>query len=206
MPEKRSRDENDAAEGAASRPESKRRKKGFSVGPANLPDGTYRRKAQKIKKDLIHKAKVKKSYAKLKEREVQVGEDAVPTAPAPASLELHPDRQAMLDTPSSPPPPSSGGTDAATHRTIRKKRPKSQPFSREERVAEKRKAEADSHRQARELAEAQRQQKIEERERWRRAMTKAKTPGRDGKRKLGRESKLLLEKVKKLTGHGEGPA
>ncbi|KAI5284581.1 hypothetical protein KEM52_002846, partial [Ascosphaera acerosa] len=42
--------------GQASR-EGKRKGKGFSVGPANLPDGTYRRKVTKIKEDLIHKAK-----------------------------------------------------------------------------------------------------------------------------------------------------
>lgn len=31
--------------GAATGPE-KKKKKGFSVGPANLPDGTYRRKSE----------------------------------------------------------------------------------------------------------------------------------------------------------------
>lgn len=41
-----------------------RKSKGFSVGPANLPDGTYKRKVDKIKRTLIHKAKVKKSYSK----------------------------------------------------------------------------------------------------------------------------------------------
>lgn len=49
----------------------KRPKKGFSVGPANLPDGTYRRKVQKIKADLIHKAKIKKEYAKVRARELE---------------------------------------------------------------------------------------------------------------------------------------
>lgn len=39
-------------------------KKGFSVGPANLPDGTYKRKVDKIKETLIHNAKVKKKYSK----------------------------------------------------------------------------------------------------------------------------------------------
>lgn len=43
MAEKRRRD--DAA--AASQPAKK--KKGFSVGPANLPDGTYRRKGMQQK-------------------------------------------------------------------------------------------------------------------------------------------------------------
>merc|ERR1712230_280016 len=35
----------------------KKKRKGFSVGPANLPDGTYRRKTQKIKSDLMQKAR-----------------------------------------------------------------------------------------------------------------------------------------------------
>ena len=57
-------------------PQTKRQKEWFSVGPANLPDGAHRRKGnvfaqkqrlrlinqstvQKIKQDLIRKAKVK---------------------------------------------------------------------------------------------------------------------------------------------------
>ena len=40
--------------------------------------------------------------------------------------------------------------------------------------------------------------KVEERERFRRAMAKARTGGPNGQRKLGRESKVLLEKVKKM--------
>ncbi|KAI9671694.1 MAG: hypothetical protein M1831_003222 [Alyxoria varia] len=49
-------------------PQKKKARKGFSVGPDNLPDGTYKRKVQKIKQDLIHKAKVKKQYAKVKKQ------------------------------------------------------------------------------------------------------------------------------------------
>jgi hypothetical protein len=44
--------------------------------------------------------------------------------------------------------------------------------------------------------QAERERKIAERERYKKAM--AKTRDRDGKKKLGRESGLLLEKVKKL--------
>jgi hypothetical protein len=44
--------------------------------------------------------------------------------------------------------------------------------------------------------QAEREMKIAERERYKKAM--AKTRDRDGKKKLGRESGLLLEKVKKL--------
>ena len=45
-------------------------RKGFTVGPANLPDGTWKRKADKIKRNLIHKAKVRKQYDKVRKEEL----------------------------------------------------------------------------------------------------------------------------------------
>lgn len=105
----------------------KKQRKGFSVGPANLPDGTYRRKTQKIKNDLIQKAKVKKAYAKLKAQgpaegdqrptydpyaeaedptrpavRVEASEDGDANVAEDAQMgpnEIHPERQAMLDRP-----------------------------------------------------------------------------------------------------------
>ncbi|KAL1895978.1 hypothetical protein Cpir12675_003018 [Ceratocystis pirilliformis] len=50
----------------------KKAKHGFRVGPQNLPDGPWKRKLEKAKKNLIHKAKVKKQYAKIK---AQVAKD-----------------------------------------------------------------------------------------------------------------------------------
>ncbi len=53
MAPKRPHDEHDTDGGVEGR--EKRQKKGFSVGPANLPDGTYRRKGKllfvQIKRD-----------------------------------------------------------------------------------------------------------------------------------------------------------
>ncbi len=47
MGKKRARDEDQHENQTAARDhDAKRRKKGFAVGPANLPDGTYRRKGQ----------------------------------------------------------------------------------------------------------------------------------------------------------------
>ena len=46
----------------------------------------------------------------------------------------------------------------------------------------------------------ERERKIAERERYKKAM--GKTIGRDGKKKLGRESTLLLDKVKKMVSQG----
>ncbi|KAF3908280.1 hypothetical protein AA313_de0205785 [Arthrobotrys entomopaga] len=45
------------------------KRKGFTVGPSNLPDGTYRRKTQKIKASLIHRAKLRKGLDKIKREE-----------------------------------------------------------------------------------------------------------------------------------------
>lgn len=158
---------------------------------------------QKIKKDLIHKAKVKKSYAKLKEREplkpqtVYPTDDPVPEGNPEPSLALHPERQDMLDKPVSDTeevrPPISNHS-----RTPRQHRPKPVPFEKEARLAEKRKADAEARREEIEEANKQRQQKIEERERFRKAMAKARTGGKNGQRKLGRESKVLLERVRRV--------
>ncbi|MCJ1410607.1 hypothetical protein MMC19_004693 [Ptychographa xylographoides] len=209
---------------------AKKAHKGFAVGPANLPDGTYRRKVQKIKKDLIHKAKLKRDYAKLREREPipsrptiytndknEDGSEGQTKEPetAPASLELHPARQAMLDQPAEPsqqPPRStiprkSGSEDGnVTHSTSQAKyqrpprKPKAVPFTREALAAQQRKEEAQARHEAFEKGQQERMQKIEERERFRRAMAKARTGGRNGQRKLGRESQVLLERVRGLVG------
>ncbi|KAI0537119.1 hypothetical protein GGR58DRAFT_473094 [Xylaria digitata] len=60
----------------ASGPAAKKHRKGFRVGPENLPDGPWRRKVDKIKKDLIHKAKVKKAYKKIKSTELAASSSA----------------------------------------------------------------------------------------------------------------------------------
>ncbi|EJT77860.1 hypothetical protein GGTG_02963 [Gaeumannomyces tritici R3-111a-1] len=46
----------------------------------------------------------------------------------------------------------------------------------------------------------ERARKTADRDRLRRAVAKAKRPGRNGKAKLGRESNVLLEKVKRMMG------
>lgn len=157
------------------------------------------RPVDKIKKDLIHKAKVKKQYAKIRERELQnepARDDQQEPSPAPEpNLELHPDRQTMLDEPS--PEPEAERKDARRERRPNK-RQKPATFSKEAALGQKRKEEAEARRLAREENERQRQDKIAERERFRRQMAKAH--GRDGKRKLGREAPVLLERVKKIVG------
>jgi hypothetical protein len=191
---------------------SKRQRKGFQVGPANLPDGLHKRKVQKIKQDLIHKAKIKKEYAKIKAQEQpattqrsvydrendEEEADGAPVEPVPVpTLEPHPDRLKLLERTSPDPEAASDQTKAFRER----KRPRPQPFKHETEIARKRREETEARQKAREEAERERQRKIAERENFRKAMNKARRVGPDGKRKLGRESTVLLEKVKKMVGH-----
>ncbi|KAF3480061.1 uncharacterized protein GIQ15_05408 [Arthroderma uncinatum] len=176
---------------------------------------------QKIKADLIHKAKLKKSYEKIKARELAStpvksiyetqndddggNEDSRPAeepAEEPASLELHPDRQAMVashndeQSEERPKRPSrrrdrtqdEHDGDSRPHGR-RPRRAKPYPFTREEEAAQKR------------IEEANAREKLRlQREKERADMTRAKRPDQFGKRRLGRESKVLLDKVKRLVG------
>jgi hypothetical protein len=158
----------------------------------------------KIKKDLIQKAKIKKSYAKLKARE-PIESAPIPFEPVePTSQDLHPDRQAMLDAPEPPPfdsnpnpypePPSR----PRSAQPRRNKRPAY--FEKEVHFAEKKKAEVEAKRIERERREKEKSEKVEEREKFRKAMAKARSGGKNGQRKLGRESTVLLERVRRIVG------
>ncbi|KAF3052400.1 hypothetical protein E8E11_011595 [Didymella keratinophila] len=204
MAEKRAHD------GESAKP-AKKQKKGFQIGPANLPDGTHKRKVQKIKENVIYKAKLKKQYAKLKareeatedaprksvyEREAQNNDDdnefAELAEPAPEpTLEPHPDRVKMLEEPEKEVPVSSFDR--------RQRRQRADPFQKEAEIARKKKEHAEARQKAREEADKERTKKIAERERFRKAMAKARG-GPNGQRKLGRESQVLLEKAQRLMG------
>lgn len=188
---------------------AKKIKKGFQIGPANLPDGTHRRKVQKIKKDLIHKAKVKKEYAKLKARQEtetttprksvyereQHNDDRheEPTEPMPEpTLEPHPDRVKLLEE-------ADPEEESKQHTERRQRRPRPMPFQREAELAQKKKEEAEARQAARDAAEKERARKQAERERFRKTMAKARG-GPNGQRKLGRESTVLLAKAQRLMG------
>ena len=180
-----------------------KRRKGFTVAPDNLPDGTYRRKAQKIKNDLIQKAKTKKAYAKVKAEEatkhqsdrgvLEETEEATPEEPA--TLELHPDRQAMLDGPEPPPHrtrrerPQEDVNGFRSQR--RERRPKQSAYQKDLEAAEQHRARIEGKRQAREARLKERRQ-----------MTKAKRPGKDGKMKLGKQGTVLLSRIKRMTDEG----
>ncbi|KAI0186033.1 hypothetical protein EV127DRAFT_439939 [Xylaria flabelliformis] len=241
-------------------PAAKKHRKGFRVGPENLPDGAWRRKVDRIKKDLIHKAKVKKAYKKIKTTELATSSATSKPAPTnidpssvtivntdagddgddsadhdkggdnisdrededreggsePPSPQIHPQRQAMLDD------DDDDGLENAPRETTKDNDDDDKPAEDEQRqrrrehsnrqkrkpgyfdkaltVAERKKAEAAERAAEQARREAERQRKTEEREHFRRAMAKARKPGRDGQRRLGRESGILLEKVKKMVG------
>lgn len=125
-----------------------------------------------------------------------LGSQQVQNENAEPSTAPHPDRQTLIDEAGKSP------ETPAVPRERRKRKPKAVPFKREYEQAQQRKVEAEERRKAREEAERQRQLKLEERERFRKAMAKARTGGPNGQRKLGRESKVLLEKVKRMVGEG----
>jgi hypothetical protein len=77
------------------------------------------------------------------------------------------------------------------------------PFLQEAQAAQRAREEAQARQKQIEAAKEERSRKLEQRERWRRQMAKARPsnsgrPGGTGTRKLGRESKVLLEKVRRL--------
>ncbi|KAK0391263.1 hypothetical protein NLU13_0764 [Sarocladium strictum] len=197
----------------------KKQRRGFVVGPENLPDGPWRRKITKVKKELIHKAKVKKAYAKIKAREEQAaassgkpqlantdGETQEHEANAVnhgEAEQIHPARQLMLKD------EEAAQTGASRQKTeleedgqapvsdgARRRTRRPGYYDKQLQKAEENKKAAAARREEMARRQAEREMKIAERERYKKAM--AKTRDRDGKKKLGRESGILLEKVKKL--------
>jgi hypothetical protein len=161
----------------------------------------YLSTAQKIKSDLIQKAKVKKAYAKIKAQELAINtskpifttaeEENTEDKPEPASLELHPDRIAMMNEPEPVPEPAPR-PERRPHDTDgkrRERRPKPSAFSKEIEIAEKRKQAADARQREREAKQKERE-----------AMARAKRPDQFGKRRLGRESNVLLSRVQRMVG------
>ncbi|KAK2630432.1 hypothetical protein QTJ16_001252 [Diplocarpon rosae] len=171
---------------------------GFKIGPDNLPDGMHRRKVIKIKKDLIQKAKIKKSYAKIK-AQTDLKATPLPAEPLePASQELHPERQAMLETPEVSASPHNH--QAYSQRPHRRTAKKPGYFEKELEFAAQKKAEAEARRAEYEKNQREKREKTEEREKFRKAMAKARRGGKNGQRKLGKESQVLLERVRRMVG------
>lgn len=143
---------------------------------------------------------MKKSYAKIKAREPIAENPILLEEPAAEpSQDLHPERQAMLDAPREPTPPFR--QQSQFNQRSRERRPKRPAyFEKEQAFAEQQKAKAAERRAEFERRDKERKEKIEEREKFRRAMARARTGGKNGQRKLGKESKVLLERVKRMVG------
>ena len=188
-----------------------KRRKPFTVAPANLPDGTRRRKAAKIKADLISKAKTKKAYAKIK-ADHEADEESQRAAARAAEnyndgqgdgeegtedvngvgrgeTQMHPERTAMIESAEER---QQEDTGVGYQDRRRERRPRPSGFARDEAIAATRREEMEGRQRAR-----------EEREQERRAMAKAKrAKGRNGEAKLGRQSKVLLGRIQRLMGEG----
>lgn len=157
--------------------------------------------AQKIKKDLIAKAKVKKAYAKVKAQEKEE-EQPQPThfdsanatdEPAPATLDLHPDRQAMVDAGNA----RESQFESRRNPSVREPRPHTrQPrqsgYQKELEQGAQRRAQIESQKEA-----------AEARHKDRRAMAKARRPTKDGNLRLGRQSTVLLSRIQRLANQGD---
>ena len=175
--------------------------------------------ADKVRRNLVENAKVKKSYDKLKARERAVTSETQHAGqveldggevPEPASLEPHPERQALMEGGSLEPISTTSGLNGGDGRDTesanaeidvkRRQKRKPAPFTREQRAGEKHIAEANRRREEMAAANAERERKLVERARRAKAMAKARGRGPQGQRKLGRESTILLEKVKQMVG------
>lgn len=174
----------------------------FPPLPFSSASPAYPLPAQKIKKDLIAKAKVKKAYAKVKaqeeEREEEQRQLIHPESPndtaepTPASLELHPDRQAMVEASHARESRSDSRRDPSVQQPRpRVRQPKQSRYQKELQLGAQRRTQIESQKKA-----------SEARHKDRRAMAKAKRPGKDGKVKLGRQSNVLLSRIQRLADDG----
>lgn len=218
-----------APEGASSSaPDPKKPRHGFRVGPDNLPDGPWRRKRSfcrcasaqlcslthpltvtKIKKELIHKAKVKKAYAKIKAQEFPPERADAEAENGERASQIHPERLALFEArePSEDAAREGQGSEgrpdgegAAQSDRTKKRRQSRRPgyFDKQLKAAEDKRAAAETRAEEIEKRLEEKRRKAAERERHRKAVNKARAVGEGGQRRLGRESKLLLDQVKKM--------
>jgi hypothetical protein len=144
---------------------------------------------QKIKHKLVRKAELHKELTRARKQE---------TITEPASLDLHPDRQALIDAAEDEPQKPTATRVAP--RPPRQQHFKPNPYAQESQEAQRRREEAEAKEQAFQKSYLERKKKMQSRERMNRAVANARKPGKDGKRRLGREGAVLLEKIKKMVG------
>lgn len=165
----------------------------------------------KEKKENSHQTKLQKQYAKIKasaEEEKRAAREQKAAALATPAYNdknapndnndgetLHPTRQLMLKDEEAAQTGAAPSDEAAPDGQRRRTRRPGYYDKQLEKAEQKRKENEERAAEAQRRRE-DRERKLAERERYKRVMKK--TWGRDGKKKLGRESGLLLERVKKM--------
>ena len=208
--------------GPANLPDGVHRRKGKS---SNIPIyssrgftdlASSRSVAQKIKQSLVRKAQLKRSYAKLLSTDPEAGRaSSKPLTPVePASLDPHPARQSMIleggaegesIDGNQPKFEARKGVEPVPRVTERagrgRSKAKPQPFRDEIEAASRRKDEERSREEERARGLREREEKRVKREWERKQMALAKGRGKGaGQRKLGRESGVLLERIRRSLG------
>lgn len=222
---KRSADDAGGASSAAPH-KAKRSRTGIR---AALPtsDDAWRRKLEKTKESNVIRAKTLQTYAKVKARALaENGEkdskDAV--ADDGEAAGMHPERQARIDGAENGGDDDREGDDGAEKRRPRPRGPGSRPpkrpqsfFQKAQEEAAQRKAEAEARQAEFERRTAEREEAKAQRARHQKAMAKARRVdthrgarngsgfnsnggGDNQRRKLGRESGVLLDKVRRMMG------
>lgn len=148
---------------------------------------------------------MKKAYAKVKAEEeaaqrtlAGLTNDGNNSVPATGSLELHPDRQAMLKDDNAQDLQKQSSNDHDKQRSPHfdsqpgRRKIKQSRFKKEIELAAQHRVEQEAKIKAREA-----------REKDRKAMAKAKRPGKDGKLKLGRQGTVLLSRIQRMTEDGK---
>ena len=115
----------------------------------------------------------------------------------PSLITRHPERQALIDGENQNEEDREGAPSRTTSRRPRKH--KQQLFQGDLKIAEARRKDFSKKREDIAAARIERDKRLAERERWRRTMANARGDGK--RRKLGKESTVLLEKVKRMLGN-----
>lgn len=156
---------------------------------------------------------MKKAYAKIKAREHEVASsmpqpgvtqddsrrDEAKEEANEAEEQFHPTRKLMLadeDKAQANAQPAENGKEAAAGDGRRRRTRRPGYYDKQLKKADERQQQARERQEEFRRRQEERAQKLAERERFKKAM--AKTRDRDGNKKLGRESALLLDKVKKM--------
>ncbi|CAK7220977.1 hypothetical protein SCUCBS95973_004340 [Sporothrix curviconia] len=194
---------------------------------AALPtsDDAWRRKLEKAKESKVIRAKTLQVYHKVKARAL-AGEDgekkaadldgakAQAQAQAPAPAPMHPERQARIDGESEENEENGNGngnhadSERRPHGSRRPPKKTQIFFQKAREEAAQKKAEAEARQAEFERRTAEREEAIAQRKRHQKAMAKARRVdthhggmgGDNQRRKLGRESGVLLDRVRKMMG------